>query len=275
MIRRILVGIGGTPFTEVAIKRAMELALAHRATLTGVTVIDIDRLQNVGPVPLGGAAYAQKMAERRIAVTRERVEEAVQAFTAACADAGVCSSVSRETGDTFDLMISYARYHDLTLFGLRSLFDYGVAPEPKNALVKLVSRGVRPILAVSDEYRGVKKALIAYSGSMESAKSMRRFVQMRLWPDVRLEIVHFSKDEAPGRQLLRDAADYCRSHGYETETRLIPEDAKNGILVEARRVGADIVVMGNSLRSLMFRQILGDTVLATIQNADRPLFLAQ
>jgi hypothetical protein len=34
-------------------------------------------------------------------------------------------------------------------------------------------------------------------------------------------------------------------------------------------------VMGNSIRSLLMRHLLGDTVLDTIQLSDRPLFLAQ
>ena len=275
MTKRILVGLGGTPFTTVAVKRAVELAHAHGAHLTGVTIVELDRLQKVGPVPLGGAAYAQRMAQRRIDVTRERVEAAVAEFENTCLEAGVECSVERETGNAFDLMISHARYHDLTIFGLKSLFDYGLMEEPKDALIRLVSQGVRPILAVSHQYRTIRKAVVAYSGSMESAKAMRRFVQMRLWPDVRINIVHFSTDTAKGKDLLAAAAEYCRAHGYETETRIVGEDADTGIVAHAQQTEADIIVMGNSVRSLLFRQILGSAALATIQNADRPLFLAQ
>ncbi|WP_319407184.1 universal stress protein [uncultured Desulfosarcina sp.] len=275
MTKRILVGLGGTPFTTVAVKRAVELARTHHAHVTGVTIVELDRLQRVGPVPLGGAAYAQRMAQRRIDVTRERVEAAVSEFEKACQEAGVNCSVERETGNAFDLMISHARYHDLTIFGLKSLFDYGLTEEPKDALIRLVSQGVRPILAVSPQYRNIRKALVAYSGSMESAKAMRRFVQMRLWPDVRIDIVHFSTDTSKGKELLAAATEYCRAHGYETKMRIVDEDADAGILDHAQQTQADIIVMGNSVRSLMFRQIMGSTALATIQNADRPLFLAQ
>ena len=275
MTKRILVGLGGTPFTAVAVQRAVELARAHDAHLTGVTIVDLNQLQKVGPVPLGGAAYAQRLAQRRIDVTSERVEEAVAAFETACAQAGVTCTVERETGDPFDLMISHARYHDLTIFGLKSLFDYGLTDEPRDALIRLVSQGVRPILAVSPQFRSIRKVLVAYSGSMESAKAMRRFVQMRLWPDAHIDIVHFSTDTATGKELLAAAAGYCRAHGFETGTRMVEEDANAGILKHARQTEADIIVMSNSARSLMFRQIMGSTALATIQNADRPLFLAQ
>ncbi len=275
MIKRILVGLGGTPFTAVAVKRAVELSLAHQAHLTGVTVVDVDRLKNVGPVPLGAGAYAQRLAQRRIAVTRDRVQDAVASFKRACEDAEVSFSIETEKGDPFDLLIAHARYHDLTLFGLKSLFDYGIIEEPEDALIRLVSQGVRPILAVSPQYRTIRRALVAYSGSMESAKAMRRFVQMRLWPDVALEIVHFSEGDEQGLDLLEDAADYCRAHGYVPQTRCIKKSADDGILVQAEASKADIIVMGNSVRSLMSRQILGSTVLTTIRQAACPLFLAQ
>jgi len=54
MIKRILLGLGGTPFTDVAIERAVELAKGHDALITGVTVVDTKQLAQVGPVPLGG-----------------------------------------------------------------------------------------------------------------------------------------------------------------------------------------------------------------------------
>ena len=275
MLKRILVGLGGTPFTTVAAKRAAELAQAHEAHLTGVTVVDLERLQKVGAVPAGGGAYAQRMALHRIAVTQQRVEQAVSRFEEICTHAKVPCRIEKETGDPFDLMISHARYHDLIIFGLKSLFDYGITQEPKDALIRLVSQGVRPILAVSTQYRKVHKALVAYSGSMESAKAMRRFIQMRLWPDVQIEVVHFSADAAKSNELLNAAAQYCRAHGYPTGKQRVDENPDIGVLDHARKIDADIIVMGNSVRSLLFRQILGSTVLATIQNADRPLFLAQ
>jgi nucleotide-binding universal stress UspA family protein len=51
--------------------------------------------------------------------------------------------------------------------------------------------------------------------------------------------------------------------------------AKDGLIEYAQKYDFDLIVMGNSIRSLLFRNILGDTALNTIQRADRPLFLAQ
>ena len=59
MIKRILVALGGTEYATAATSHAVELAKAHGAELTGVSVLDQERLTATGPVPLGGGHYAR------------------------------------------------------------------------------------------------------------------------------------------------------------------------------------------------------------------------
>lgn len=276
MIKRILVGLGGTPFTTVATKIATELGNLHQAQLTGVTVVDTDKLAKVGPVPAGGEAYAQRMRERKALITKEGTEKAVAAFKAHCSEQQVvCRRIMYEQKDPFAAMISEARYNDLTIFGLRSIFDYGFTSDPDKAIIKLMTQGVRPILAVADNYRPVKKALIAYSGSMESAKALRHFLHLNPWPGVTLEIVHFKEGREREPFLLKDAADFCEAYGFEVKTELVEGQARSSLLPYARNTDADLIVMGNSVNKALLQRLLGDTVLGTIKSADRPLFLSQ
>jgi nucleotide-binding universal stress UspA family protein len=275
MIKRILLGLGGTPYTDVAIERALELAVAHGALITGVTVVDTKRVKQVGPIPPGGEAYAARLRERRLAITEERVETAIEQFKRKCDESNIPVKIERETGDPFESMIAHARYNDLTIFGLQSLFDYGFTMEPKDTLIRLVSQGVRPIIAVSPEYRSIRNVLIAYSGSMESAKAMRRYVQLNPWRNARLRIVHFGRRDDGTEKLLKDAGEYCRDHGFPNETELVNQSAREHLIEYAQQNDMDLIVMGNSIRNLLLRHLLGDTVLNTIQQSDRPLFLAQ
>ena len=170
MLKRILVGLGGTEYTVTAIKQAVALAIAHDAEVTGVSIIDEGRLTYSGPVPIGGGHYAHELANDRLEKAKERGEWAVQQFTEACRAPGVRHQVLREEGEPFSVMIDQARYHDLLIFSLRSLFEFDLVPDPHDALVRLVQAGVRPLIAVSKEFSSVQKVLIAYSGSMESAR---------------------------------------------------------------------------------------------------------
>lgn len=47
MIKSILVGLGGTPFTDVTIERAIELAHDHGALITDITVVNAKRLKQL------------------------------------------------------------------------------------------------------------------------------------------------------------------------------------------------------------------------------------
>lgn len=275
MLQRILVGLGGTEYTAAAINQAVALAMAHDAEVTGVSIIDKGRLTHSGPVPLGGGHYAHELANDRMEKAKERSERATQQFTEACLAAGVRHQVLREVGEPFTLMIDQARYHDLTIFGLRSLFEFDLVPDPHDALVRLVQAGVRPLIAVSKGFYPVKRVLIAYSGSMESARAMKRFVQMRLWSEAKLRIVTFEHPADKAEQLVGDAADYCRAHGFEPEEAILPDSPKDHLLPYAEEWGADLTVVGNSAKNLLLRRVFGETALHAIQNAERPLFLAQ
>lgn len=275
MIKRILVGLGGTPYTPFAIARAIELAQEHGAELTGVTVVDVRRLKRVGPVPLGASASARELREFRCQVAQEHVEQATAQFETACHKAGVSYCVRQEEGNPFTTMASDARYHDLMIFGLKSLFEHDVVRDPHDVLVRLVAEGVRPLLAISTDARPVHRVLVAYSGSMESAKTIKWFAQLRPWPAAKLRVVTFDHPVEEAEQLVGDAADYLRRHGFEPEEAYVPASPKHELLPYAASWGADLIVAGNSAKTLLLRHTFGETALNLITTADRPLFLAQ
>lgn len=274
MIKRILVGLGGTPFTPTAIRYAVELAQVQQAEVLGMTVIDRRRLGALTKAT--GTAHDAVYEMKRLDATREKQEQAIADFERACTNAGLRYAVTQESGDPFEAMISQSRYYDLMIFGLRSLFDYDVAgAAPTDVLTRLVSRGVRPILAVSQEYRPIQRALLAYSGSMESAKAIRRFMQMQLWPELSVKVVTFEHTLEIANGLLTDVASYCRSYGCNTEVEHVAGSAKEHLLQHATAWQADVIVVGNSVKRLWLKKFFGETAMHAIQYANVPLFLSQ
>lgn len=277
MIRRVLLGIGGTPFSDVAIQYAVAVARSSGASVTAVTVVDESRLGRTGPVPLGGGAAAAELRDHRLEVTRERIEDTLDQLRRLCGENGVPVDVQREQGSPFRLMVDHSRYHDLAIFGLRSMFEYPVLGdadvEPASLIKDLVEGGVRPLLAVPGQYRAIRRVLIAHSGSVQAAQSMKHFVRFRLWPDVTLRILVCEHPQDQGEQLLADAAAYCRAHGYEPETRYWAGEAKQGILAEIGEWNADLLVIGSSARSWLAAVFLGTTMLHLVRHSECALFV--
>lgn len=273
--KRILVSLSGSPYTRAAIDHAIELAKRHDADLTGVTVVDSDRLARVGPIPIGGGAAASDLTRYREEISAERVEQCIAQFQDECRQASLACSVVRETGDALNELISLWRYHDLTIMGLRGLFEYGVVHNPDDVLIRLVTRGIRPILAVSDAFRPIKRVLIAYNGSLEAAKAMKRFAQMQLWVQPAVRVVCYQQQADDAARLLSDAANYLSAHGIDAEYEASDVDPRDGIIQDIDAKGIDLVVIGSTARSWIARQVLGDTVLYAIRHAAIPLFLAR
>jgi nucleotide-binding universal stress UspA family protein len=203
------------------------------------------------------------------------VQAAINQFAMACEAAGVAHATHQETGDEFQLLAALARYHDMVMLGLHGIFEFGLVPEPHNALARLVASGVRPILSVGDECREIGRVLIAYSGSIESAKAMKRFVQMQLWPEAIIRVAVFAGAHEDASQLLEDAAEYCRAHGFDPETDDVPQAPEKQLRTYADQWNADLIVAGNSVRSLWRREVFGDTALDLMRHSTKSLFLAQ
>jgi len=275
MLKRILVALTGTPGGITAVRHAVELAEARGARLTGVTLINPRKIRNVGPVPIGAGAVANELREHRMAVAHEQMEEAIAQFRSACEASGIPHQVAVEEGDPYSHLLHLSRYHDLVAFGLHGLLAFGESSDSEGLLGTLVTSGVRPLLAITPEYRPIRRVMIAYSGSRESAKTMRRFAQIDPWPDVTVDVVTFRQPAGVGQQLLDDAAEYCRDHGFEARTEYVDLPPRDGILQYAREHDIDLIAMGYSVRSQLRRKLMGETGLHVLRQTERSVFLCQ
>ena len=111
--------------------------------------------------------------------------------------------------------------------------------------------------------------------TVKSAKTMKRFVQLRIWDEIDIQIVSIDRDESAARKRLEEASEYCRRHGIDPEIEHVVGVAKDELLEHARAWEADLIVMGNSARNYFLKRIFGETALHVVANADRPVFLCQ
>lgn len=274
MLKRIHVGLGGTPFTPTAIRYSVELGQAHQAEVLGTAIIDRTRLAALSKTAEAGTDLLDEY--RRLEAIDRRQKRSIAEFESQCDNAAISHTVTRASGDPFEKMISQAQYHDLMIFGLRSLFDFDfLETDGAGPLSRLVSSGVRPILAVAKEYRPVRRVLLAYSGSMGSASAIKQFVTMQLWPDLCFKLVMFDQPNEIAETLLNDMAGYCRAHGHDVEREHVEGSPKHQLLPHATDWNADLIVLGNGSRHLWLKKLLGDTASNVIEHADIPLFVSQ
>ena len=275
MLKRILVALTGTDCGATAVRYAVELAERHEARLTGVTLADPRRIKNVGSVPIGAGRAAQDLREHRLTTAFTHMEESLHEFQTTCESLGIRSRVEMEQGDPFSRLLDISRYHDLVVFGVRGGLAFGHPSETQGLLGPLVANGIRPLLAVAEEYRPVRRAMIAYNGSRQAAKTMRRFAQLNAWPDVETEVVTFGRPSEDPQKLLEGAAAYLADHDFPTRTEHIPDPARRGILQHAAEREIDLIIMGYTTRGRLSKILLGENGQYVLRHTDRAVFLSQ
>ena len=277
MIKRILLGIADSTFTASATRHAISIAKRCDASLTGVSIMDYARLRNDSIKVASGSRYSADVRQAAFEDANKSIDAAIDVFVRLCEAEGVPFDFRKVAGDPFQEFITQSKYHDLMVCGLRRLFEHGVLPEPRDELAKLLSAGVRPIVATASQYREIKRVLVAYSDSVESAKTMRRFTQLHplFAPDATVQVVSFGKAGSTTPTFLIEVRNYMQAHGLDPEIHFFEDTPRTGVLRQAEEWQADMIVLGNSAKSLIRRQVFGETALETIKEAAVPLFLSQ
>ncbi|MEM6274771.1 MAG: universal stress protein [Myxococcota bacterium] len=278
MIKRILTGLVGSRYENAVITASLELASLHRASLSAVTAIDLESMRDASRFVQTDSPLSEK---DPLGLAISEISKSIREFELRCKASQLEYSVQRERrNEPFDFLSSLARYHDLVVLSLKNVFDYEVGGrrfhDPSIVLVKLVSLGVHPIVAVPEKWRPIKRVLIAYSGSIQSAATVRRFAQLAPFGTVeQVRAVTFQPDPERGRRLLGQLGTYLRSFGIEAELESVHENPREQLLRTADAFGADAIVMGNSAGSLLRRRVLGETSLKAIRESGVTLFLSQ
>lgn len=147
-IERVVLALAAGPYIDRAIAQAVELACRHEAELCGVAVVDVPRLLNVGPVPIGAGWHAQQMRERRIEQARRTAADVIQRFEEAARQSGRPWSVRLEEGRPRKVLRAFCDDATLLAAAAEGWFDQGVLYMRVDIASRLEWPGVRPVLVL-------------------------------------------------------------------------------------------------------------------------------
>jgi nucleotide-binding universal stress UspA family protein len=273
MIRRILLALGSEFYADTVIRRGIELAQIHGAEITGLTILDLDYWKR-GLGTLYTASEAIRRIESRPWQTaQQRPAKIAALFTQACESASIKHRTIHPESDPLTYLIDEGRHHDLLIFGMRGHFDQTIVPDPEAAIARLIRHNITPIVTAVREYREIRRVMIAYSGSSQSADAMKRFIQMRLWPDAAVQIVTFDRNANAADDLLNAARDYCNAHDMQVELLSGNGSARTQLLPMTKEHRTDLIVLADSYSSLLLHSTLGDVTRDIVRQSDLPLFL--
>ncbi|MBN2410157.1 universal stress protein [candidate division KSB1 bacterium] len=282
MIKRILIPLDPSPYTETALEIGCIIARQHNAEITGLVILDIPGIKKtVGPVPLGAIEYADKLEHLKEKEAHDHIHILLSKFREKCSKEGVLFREAELQGSPSERIIRESIYYDLVVMGLRTFFHYPPSDKPGDTLDEVMDQSITPILGVPQSFtfpdisKEKIKVLVAFDGSLPSASALQSFVTFAI-PDV-MEVALLTSDDNndAAEYHLTQAEAYLKSHSiFNIKKEKTTENIKK-IVNEKYLNWATLIVVGTHSKSGIFDFMVGSLTKELIKTDKKPLLISQ
>jgi len=245
----------------------------------GLDVMHV-RSDPASAVPLVGEGMSGAMVEEMLGAAEKHGLELSRAlrakFDEACARHGSTASWREEIGREDDVVASAGRLSDLVILA-RPVPNRDL-PSPVTVNAAILDTG-RPLLLAPAKPRAQTGRTVAlfWNGSPQAARAVH-FALPFLKRAGRVALLSAREEETPtpGEGLVA----YLAKHGVQASFRIFSaggpgSDVGRGLLTEAEKEGADLVVMGAFTHSRLRQLILGGVTRLVLNTATIPVLLCR
>ncbi|MFQ6616684.1 MAG: universal stress protein [Fidelibacterota bacterium] len=275
MNKRIVVGLDGSGFAATATTLACQEAKKCDGTVVGVGVVDLEGIEEVERgAPVGSIYFAQKAEEHKLRDALQKVGSFLKQFEETCKGFGVNYELHSSQGVPFRSIVHLSKVADLAVIGLRTYYHFETSSKPGDTLKRVLKNSVCPVLAVPERLDGFERAIIAYDGSMESAKALRAFVnrfQNRL-QGIALTLLTVGEQGEEVKKIQKEALDYLACWHLAADTAVKPGKAHEAILEYTMTVTKPLIVMGAFGGGGITELFFGSTARNLIEDSTIPIF---
>jgi nucleotide-binding universal stress UspA family protein len=276
VVKGILVGLDGSPFSDSAVELGIRWAKRHDAMLVGLGIVDEPGIRGGEPVPLGGGSFKRQRDEALLADARHRVDRFLQRFSLQCAQAGVACKVLEDVGLPAQEIVIEAQRYDVILLGRRTYFHFETEEGPDDTVQRVVKDSPRPVVTVpNSSLRGGQGVLVAYDGSLQAARAVQAFQASQLQEGDAVTVASIGPAHAQAARVADRAVDFLRSHGVPAEPLPVVTDAPpdEALLEQVRKLHPVMVVMGAYGQPTWREFLLGSVTRTMLKLSPAPLFL--
>lgn len=281
MIKDVLVHLDGTPQDEERLQHAEAIASLSQAHVTGLFTNPLPDMPMVAPMDAGaGVAEVLVTLEDEARRSGDTVQ---QRLTERFAGLGVPSEVRRMDevpGGLPDRAAAEARWADL--FVASRPYDDKGAGQWVNLFEAVLFEGGRGILVVPPNRRpadAIRRVLVCWRNTREAARAVAEASPI-IAKAVRTVVLVV--DPEPARDGGRDApaadiAKHLDRLGTSVEVSVVESQGREVsevILEQARRMSADLIVMGGYGHSRAREWMLGGSTRDMLSSSDVPILMA-
>jgi nucleotide-binding universal stress UspA family protein len=282
MIKRILIPLDPSPFTDSALKIGTTMAKINGAELTGLVVLDLPGIEkSIGPVPLGGLHYAEKIEKAKREEAHQRIHELLSKFKQQCEDAGVSYREAELQGSPSERIIKESIFYDAVILGMRTHFHFETQDTPGDSLEKILDETITPVYAVPEKLdlpdlpMEKIRVLIAFDGSLPAARAMQRFAQLAPVDIFEVKLLISEDEEEKAQYYLNQAELYLNSHNVQNIEKRWVKDNIIKTIDEEYLDWAHVLVVGAHSKQGLFNFMVGSLTKHLIREARKPILIGQ
>ena len=269
MLRRILIGLGGSDESRSALELGLRWATRRNAEIVGLAIVDDPGTQFIDEF------VAE---ESRPATSSARpVSPAHDWFIRRCEEAGVKCLVREAMGSPHLRILAEVQRHDLVLMGQRSHFEYGWEGVAGETLAKLMPACPRPVITVPDVLTGSESVVIAFDGSLPAARALAAFEATGLGLGQEVHVVSVGPNRQEAAERADRAVDFLTAHGIEARPDPVETDSPpaEAILRKVVQAGAGLLVMGANGHPVFREFVFGSVTRSVLKTCSVPVFVFQ
>ncbi len=275
MLKSILVGLDGSPYSTAAVELGIRWAQQCEALLVGLGIIDEPTIRGPEPMPLGVGQFKIQRDEALLADARRKVEKFLQGFTSECSRAGVAFKLLEDVGLPADKIVLEAQRYDLVLLGRQTFFHVDSVEGTDETLFQVLKHSPRPVVTVPLALTAGKSILVAYDGSLQAARALQAFQATRLATGQQVHVLCIGANQLAAARRADRAAEFLRFHDVIVEAQGLVSDSPPGevLLAQVRKLHPALVVMGAYGQPTWKEFFFGSVTRTMLKLSPAPLFL--
>jgi len=282
VLKRILVPLDPSPYTETAVRVAINMAKIYNAQITGLVVLDIPGIEkSIGPIPAGALHFAEKIELAKKTEASQRIETQMKKFRDICEKEGVAFSESHEQGYPSDQIVEVSKYYDLVIIGLRTFYHFETTDKAGDSLENLLKESVTPVMGVPQDFNfnvmsGDKlKVLIAHDGGLQSARALQRFGQLSNSSFMDITILNSCNDKVAGNYILDQAEAYLNARDVTGVQKEWTSQDIIQIIKDKYYDTHDVFCVGAHAKEGLFDFMVGSLTRFLVKQGEKPVFIGQ
>jgi nucleotide-binding universal stress UspA family protein len=275
MIKAILVGIDGSPFGASALELAIRWARRFDAMVVGLGVVDEPNIHRAEALPIGATNYKSMKGKAMFADARKKVERFLESFALRCADEQVSFTPLEDVGAPAVQIALESQRYDIVLLGKETHFEFETTSRADDTLVRVLRKGCRPVVIAPPDLPETGKVVVAYDGSVQSARALQVFEASGLAKGREVHVVTVADSHLEAARTADRAVQFLSLH--EIPARALPMESTgqpaDAILDQVNDLKPELLVMGAFGKTTLREFFLGTVTRLVLSNTTVPVFL--